>query len=115
MKNSKLFSFVQKSIWCLKWSFIAWNKPILAFKMQNLTILLQNAHIYVLFYSSPGIPGEKSEIPENPRPRGKLKTGEISHPNSSRGQTLKAWQVIWEMLFKWSFMGLTYHKMNSYP
>ena len=29
---------------------------------------------------SPGIPGENFKIPENPRPRGILKTGEISSP-----------------------------------
>ena len=28
----------------------------------------------------PGIPGETFKIPENPRPRGILKTGEISNP-----------------------------------
>ena len=42
----------------------------------------QNFRLWVYFgMLSPGIPGENFKNPENPRPRGILKTGEISNPN----------------------------------
>ena len=61
---------------------IAYNKRFLAIQTQNLAVFRKSSQIYALFYASPGIPGEKLKIPENPRPRGKLKTGEISHPKT---------------------------------